>query len=236
MISYEVSLGLSLVGMMIAFQTLRLEELVVRQGDSVLGGLPALGLLLQPIGFLVFFASSFAETKRAPFDLPEGESEIVGFFIEYSGMQWGLMFLSEFVEIVVLAGITAAIFLGGWHPILFEGWLKANLTPLAFGAVCAAAFIVKMIFLMWLQLVIRWLLPRFRYDQVQKLCWKILLPTSLVNIFVTGAAVLIDPSLELLAWIGAGTIAVIVALTVWSGRAPAPAAEHGHGHAHAAGH
>ncbi len=236
MISYEVSLGLSLVGMMLAFQTLRLEELVARQGDAVLGGFPALGILLQPIGFLVFFTSSFAETKRAPFDLPEGESEIVGFFVEYSGMQWGLMFLSEFVEIVVLAGITAAIFLGGWHPIVFEGWLKANLTPLAFAAVCTAAFIVKMIFLMWLQLVIRWLLPRFRYDQVQKLCWKILLPTSLANIFVTGAAVLIDPSLQLLAWIGVGVIGVIVALTVWSGSsAPAPAADHGHAHA-AAGH
>ena len=235
MISYEVSLGLSLVGMMIAFQTLRLEELVVRQGDAVLGGFPALGLLLQPIGFLVFFTSSFAETKRAPFDLPEGESEIVGFFVEYSGMQWGLMFLSEFVEIVVLAGITATIFLGGWHPILFEGWLKANLSPFAFAAVCAGAFIVKMIFLMWLQLVIRWLLPRFRYDQVQKLCWKILLPTSLANIFVTAAAVLIDPSLQLLSWIGVGVIAVIVALTVWSSSAPAPAADHGHAHA-SAGH
>jgi NADH-quinone oxidoreductase subunit H len=235
MISYEVSLGLSLVGMMIAFQSLRLEEMVVKQGLPVLGGIPALGIILQPLGFLVFFASSFAETKRAPFDLPEGESEIVGFFIEYSGMQWGLMFLAEFIEIVVLAGITAAIFLGGWHPIFFEGWLKANLTPLAFASVCVLAFLVKMIFLMWLQLVIRWLLPRFRYDQVQKLCWKILLPTALVNIFVTGAAVLIDPSLQLLAWIGIGVIAVIVAITAWSGRAPAPAAEHGHAHA-VAGH
>jgi NADH-quinone oxidoreductase subunit H len=236
MISYEVALGLSLVGMMIALQTLRLEEMVVRQGMPVLGGLPALGILIQPLGFLVFFASAFAETKRAPFDLPEGESEIVGFFIEYSGMQWGLMFLAEFIEIVVLAGLTTAIFLGGWHPIVFEGWLKANLSPLAFGAVCVLAFLVKMIFMMWLQLVIRWLLPRFRYDQVQKLCWKILLPTSLANVFITGAAVLIDPSLQLLMWIGIGTIGVIVALTAWSGRAAAPAAEHGHGHAHATGH
>jgi NADH-quinone oxidoreductase subunit H len=237
MLSYEVSLGLSLVGMMLAFQTLRLEELVQKQGLPVLGGLPGVGILLQPIGFLVFFASSFAETKRAPFDLPEGESEIVGFFVEYSGMQWGLMFLAEFVEIVVLAGITTAIFLGGWQPILFQAQFDALLAakPLWGAALGAGIFIAKMIFLMWLQLVIRWLLPRFRYDQVQKLCWKILLPTSIANIFVTAAAVLIDPSLQLLAWIGAGVIAVIVALTVWSGRAPAPAAEHGHAHA-AAGH
>ncbi|MGB8933055.1 MAG: complex I subunit 1 family protein [Anaeromyxobacteraceae bacterium] len=237
MISYEVSLGLSLVGMMLAFQTLRLEELVAKQGIPVLGGLPGVGILLQPIGFLVFFTSSFAETKRAPFDLPEGESEIVGFFVEYSGMQWGLMFLAEFVEIVVLAGITTAIFFGGWQPILFQSQFDAFLAaqPLYGAALGAAIFIAKMIFLMWLQLVIRWLLPRFRYDQVQKLCWKILLPTSLANIFVTAAAVLIDPSLQLLAWIGVGVIAVIVALTVWSSRAPAPAAEHGHAHA-AAGH
>ena len=99
MIGYEVSLGLSLVGTMIAYQSLRLEDMVTAQGSAL-----KLGLLLQPVGFLVFFASAFAETKRAPFDLPEGESEIVGYFVEYSGMQFGLMFLSEFVEIVVLSG------------------------------------------------------------------------------------------------------------------------------------
>jgi NADH-quinone oxidoreductase subunit H len=238
MLGYEVSLGLSLVGTMLAFQTLRLEEMVARQGDLVLGGVPALGILLQPVGFLVFFTSAFAETKRAPFDLPEGESEIVGYFVEYSGMQFGLMFLAEFVEIAILAGVTTAVFLGGWHPILFEGWLKENLPPLAFAAIGAGAFLAKMIVLMWLQLLIRWLLPRFRFDQVQKLCWKILLPTSLANIFVTAAAVLIDPSLQLLAWIGIAFIAVIVALTAWAAKAPAEAGAHGHGadhgHAHAA--
>jgi NADH-quinone oxidoreductase subunit H len=235
MISYEVSLGLSLVGTMIAFRTLRLEEMVVAQGQGVLGPVPALGILLQPLGFLVFFASAFAETKRAPFDLPEGESEIVGYFVEYSGMQFGLMFLAEFVEIVVLSGVVTAVFLGGWHPILFEGWLRANLSPLAFAAVGGGAFLAKMIVLMWLQLTIRWLLPRFRYDQIQKLCWKILLPVSLVNVFVTGAAVLIDPSLRLLAWIGVATLVAIGAITAAASRAPsAPAEEHG---AHAvAGH
>jgi NADH-quinone oxidoreductase subunit H len=147
------------------------------------------------------------------------------------------MFLAEFVEIVVLAGITAAVFLGGWQPIIFQAQFDQLLAqkPLWGAALGAGIFISKMIFLMWLQLVIRWLLPRFRYDQVQKLCWKILLPTSIANIFVTAAAVLIDPSLQLLAWIGVGVIAVIVALTVSSSRAPAPAADHGHAHA-AAGH
>jgi len=233
MISYEVSLGLSLVGSMLAFRTLRLEEMVVAQGQSVLGPVPALGILLQPVGFLVFFASAFAETKRAPFDLPEGESEIVGYFLEYSGMQFGLMFLSEFVEIVILSGVVAAVFLGGWHPIFFEGWLRANLQPLAFGAIAGGAFFVKMIVVIWLQMVIRWLLPRFRYDQIQQLCWKILLPVSLVNVFVTAAVVLIDPSLQLLTWIGIATLVAIGAITAAASRVPSQE-EHG---AHAvAGH
>ncbi len=234
MISYEVSLGLSLVGTMIAFRTLRLEEMVAAQGQAVLGPIPALGILLQPVGFLVFFASAFAETKRAPFDLPEGESEIVGYFVEYSGMQFGLMFLSEFVEIVVLSGIITAVFLGGWHPIVFEEPLRASLSPLAFAAVGGGVFMAKMVVLMWLQLTIRWLLPRFRYDQIQKLCWKILLPVAIVNVFVTGAAVLIDPSLKLLAWIGVATLVAIGAVTAAASRTT-PQSDAGAAHA-AAGH
>ncbi len=237
MVSYEVSMGLSLVGAMMAYRTLRLEDMVAAQGAPVLGGFPALGLLLQPIGFLIFFTSGFAETKRAPFDLPEGESEIVGYFIEYSGMKFGMMFLAEFLEIAVFAGVLTAVFLGGWHPFIGEAWLRQNLSPLWFAAVGGGAFLVKMIVLMWLQLVIRWLLPRFRYDQIQQLCWKILLPAALVNVFVTGAAILLDPSLELLAWIGLLTIVVIGVLVAASGRkAPAQAPHGAHGAAHAAGH
>ncbi len=241
MISYEVSLGLSLVGCMLAYRTLRLDDMVVAQGQTVLGMLPALGILLQPVGFLIFFASAFAETKRAPFDLPEGESEIVGYFVEYSGMKFGLLFLAEFVEIVVLSGIVTAVFLGGWHPILFEGTLRASLTPFWFAAVGAGAFLVKMIVMMWLQLTIRWLLPRFRFDQIQKLCWKILLPAALTNVFVTAAALLIDPSMHLLALLGIITLVVIAVLTAAVYRTPAPGAAHahggaahGHGDAHAA--
>ncbi len=236
MISYEVSLGLSLVGVMIAYRTVNLQAMTIAQGAEVLGPVPALGLLLQPLGFLVFFTSSFAETKRAPFDLPEGESEIVGYFLEYSGMKFGLLFLAEFVEVVILAAVTTAVFLGGWHPIFFEGWMKANLDPLLFGAICATAFLAKVILLTWLQLIIRWLLPRFRYDQIQGLCWKLLLPGALVNVFVTGAAVLVDPSLQVLAWIGVAEIVAIFGITLSVSK---PQVAHGdaHGHAaHAAGH
>jgi NADH-quinone oxidoreductase subunit H len=244
MISYEVSLGLSLVGTMMAYQTLQLDEMVVAQGRAVLGPIPAIGLLLQPVGFLIFFASGFAETKRAPFDLPEGESEIVGYFIEYSGMKFGMMFLAEFLEITVFAGVITAVFLGGWHPLVVDTeWLRQHLVPLAFAGVCAGSFLVKMIVMIWLQLTIRWLLPRFRYDQIQQLCWKILLPVALVNIFVTGAAILIDPSLKLLAILGVVTILLVGVLVGQSGKAPAAAGGHGHGghghddaHGHATAH
>jgi NADH-quinone oxidoreductase subunit H len=240
MISYEVSLGLSLVGMMLAFRTLQLDRMVVLQGTPVIGPIPALGILLQPVGFLIFFASAFAETKRAPFDLPEGESEIVGYFVEYSGMKFGLMFLAEFMEIVVLSGVVTAVFLGGWQPIVVSmDWLRQAVGPVWAAAIGAATFLLKMIFMMWLQLTIRWLLPRFRFDQIQKLCWKILLPAAITNVFVTAAALLLDTSpsrLEILAWLGVATIVVIAIITGAASRAPQPAADHAGGHAHAAGH
>ena len=239
MISYEVSLGLSLVGAMMAFHTLRLEEMTTAQGQLLWGWLPALGVFLQPLGAILFFVSAFAETKRTPFDLPEGESEIVGYFVEYPGMKFGMMMLAEFIEIVVLAAITAAIFFGGWHPVFFEEWLRANLSPLGFAAVCAGAFLGKTLLLCWLQLMIRWTLPRFRFDQIQTLCWKMLLPVALANTFLTGALVLWDPTLHALAVVGLVELGAIVLLTLVAARAPARAATHG-GHgahaAHATGH
>jgi NADH-quinone oxidoreductase subunit H len=235
MIGYEVSLGLSLVGCMMAYQSLRLEQMVESQGQLLWGFLPALGVFLQPLAMLVFFTSAFAETKRAPFDLPEGESEIVGYFVEYPGMKFGMMFLAEFIEVVVLAAITAAVFFGGWHPVFFEGTLRdwAGEGTVLWAAICAGAFLGKILLLCWLQLVIRWTLPRFRFDQIQKLCWKILLPVCIANVFLTGAVILIDPSLELLAVIGLVEIVAIVAITAAVSRQgdAAPAAP---AHAHAA--
>jgi NADH-quinone oxidoreductase subunit H len=237
MISYEVSLGLSLVGCMMAFQSLRLDDMVRAQGQLLWGGLPALGFFLQPVGLLVFFVSAFAETKRAPFDLPEGESEIVGYFLEYPGMKFGMMFLAEFIEVVVLAAITAAIFFGGWHPVFFEGWLRQNLSPAWFAAACAGAFLTKVLLLCWLQLVIRWTLPRFRFDQIQKLCWKMLLPVTLANVFVTAALILVDPSLELLALLGLAEIFAIVVITAAASRKGVPVAKPAaHAASAAAGH
>jgi NADH-quinone oxidoreductase subunit H len=141
---------------------------------------------------------------------------------------------------VVLSGVVTAVFLGGWQPIVVSmEWLRQAVGPVWAAAIGAAAFLLKMIFLMWLQLTIRWLLPRFRFDQIQKLCWKILLPAGLANVFVTAAALLLDTSpsrLEIVAWLGVATIVVIAVITGAVSRAPQPAADHAGGHAHAAGH
>ncbi len=225
MISYEVALGLSLVGMMIAFSTVQVPALVDGQAHYLWQlsrdfdfGLPAWGIILQPTGFVLFFAAAFAETKRAPFDLPEGDSEIIGYFVEYSGMKFGMFMISEFVEVVVLAAVTTSIFFGGYHLPFGEQWLARQppiaANPWVLGIILSTVFWIKVIILCWFQLAIRWTFPRFRYDQLQALGWKMLLPAGLLNVFVTGALVLWDPSLRALALFGLLEIAVVAALTV----------------------
>ncbi len=256
MISYEVALGLSLVGMMIAFGTVQLggpagmSEMQSRYlwGGHIGGfdiGLPAWGIFLQPLGFVLFFAAAFAETKRAPFDVPEGESEIIGYFVEYSGMQFGLFMISEFVEVVVLAAVLVAIFFGAWYLPFGNEWVMGlsifqyktaggfEVGNILQGAFFASVFWGKVIFLCFIQLLIRWTLPRFRYDQIQTLGWKILLPVGLVNLFVTGALILWDPSLRMLALCGFLEIGIVLALTIVPRPAERAATE---ALAHAGGH
>jgi len=242
MISYEVALGLGLVGIMMAFSTVRLTDMTAAQGMYLWRtgggfdfGLPAWGIFLQPIGFILFFTASLAETKRAPFDLPESDSEIIGYFVEYSGMKFGLFMISEFAEIVILSAVTTAIFLGGYHLPFGHEWLAQQAifrdNPLLWGSLLGMVFWAKVLILCWVQLTIRWTFPRFRYDQVQSLGWKILLPLGLVNLFVTGALVLWDPSLQLLGIVGIALLLIVFAITVASA---AGAEAHGGGHGHPA--
>jgi NADH-quinone oxidoreductase subunit H len=191
MVSYEVTLGLSLVGCVLVFGSLRLEQMVLWQHQH------AWGVLVQPLGFLLFLTAAIAESKRTPFDLPEGESEIVaGYFLEYSGMKFAAFFLGELMEIVVLAALLAVFFFGGWDlPFLYADGIHFKLPFLAavhwpLGHIWVvllqvAGFGAKVAGLIFLQMAIRWTLPRFRYDQLMDLGWKVLLPLSLANVALT---------------------------------------------------
>jgi NADH-quinone oxidoreductase subunit H len=193
LISYEVALGLSLVGLIMVFPSLRLSEIVRFQGGLLFGFLPKWGIFLQPLGFAVFFLAALAETKRVPFDLPEGESEIIGFFTEYGGLKWGLFMMTDFLEVIVVSCLAATLFFGGWQvPWLGAGgfrfpWGGAWALPAwLVTALQVLSFNLKVVFFCWLQVLIRWTYPRFRYDQVMDFGWKFLVPAGAVNILATG--------------------------------------------------
>ncbi len=193
MISYEIALGISIVGVVMIFGTLDLQELVRAQGNYLFGFLPMWGIFLQPVAFLVFLTAALAETKRVPFDLPEGESEIIGYFVEYSGMKFGMFFMTDFIETVMVACLAATLFFGGWQvPYLFPDgfhfpWgamIPVNqMTYVLFGI---GSFSLKVLAFCWLFMTIRWTLPRFRYDQLMRLGWKILFPIAIANVLATG--------------------------------------------------
>jgi len=207
MISYELALGLSVIGVLMVYGTLELQEIARDQGtlmrdllptwlgflQPVIGWLPAWGIFLQPLAFLLFFTAAVAETKRLPFDLPEGESELVaGYHVEYSGGKFLMFFAGEFAEIVTAAGLMTTLFFGAWQVpyLLRDGfhfpWGATLLLPhLAVVLLQVGAFTLKVVFFCWLQILLRWSVPRFRYDQVMRLGWKMLLPLALINVAVT---------------------------------------------------
>ncbi len=265
MISYEISLGLALMGLLLVFSSLRLTDIVAGQGQLIWGFLPKWGVVVQPVGFVLFLTAMFAETNRNPFDLPEGESEIVaGFHLEYSSMKFALFFMAEYANMVVAAMLITTLFFGGYQipwlprsvleahaglllPLLLActalacGWisqlyfrraqqergkfhdardrepgllgglfvvvalaalLALALRPWAIGPVGASvfatlvqvsAFLVKVVFFSWLFIWVRWTLPRFRYDQLMRLGWKVMLPLGLANMAVTALVVALIP-------------------------------------------
>lgn len=189
MMSYEVTMGLSLMGIFLLYGTLEPQQLVLAQGTNVLDW----GIVKQPLAFIIFFIAAIAETKRAPFDLPEGEPELIGYFVEYSGMRFGIFFLAEFIETIFLSAMVTTVFFGGWQvPGLHEdGFSFWKMPHYAVTLIHVAAWSVKILFFCWLQLLIRWTLPRFRPDQLMRLGWKQLLPLSLVNLVVTALIALL---------------------------------------------
>ncbi len=184
MFSYELAMGIALVTMILIYQSLDLYSIVEAQRSFL-----EWGIFKAPIAFIVLFAVGMAETKRAPFDLPEAESELVsGYFTEYSGMKFLLFWMGEFAEIALFSLLFSLLFFGGWHvPGLPspQGVWPWWLAILGHGVLMA-----KVIFFCVLQIVIRWTLPRFRFDQLMGLGWKILLPLSLVNLMATAAIVI----------------------------------------------
>lgn len=196
MLSYEITMGLALMGVVLSYGSLSLQDITRAQGGYLWGWLPAYGIFVQPLAFFLFMTAALAETKRVPFDLPEGESEIIGYFVEYSGMKFGMFFLTDLVETVLVACLMTTFFLGGWqvpylHPDGFHFPWGASI-PLAHGWVTALgilSFMSKVVFFNWLFMAIRWTLPRFRYDQLMNLGWKVLFPASLFNTAVTSIVV-----------------------------------------------
>ncbi len=257
MISYEISMGLAIMGLMLIFATLRLTDIVGGQGDLIFGFLPKWGIVVQPLGFVLFITAVFAETNRNPFDLPEGESELVaGFHLEYSSLKFALFFMAEYCHMVVGAALITCFYFGGYQiPWLPRPALEAHaggllsaslLATLLMSAVFAGlfarrvqreknkfgdardrepglgmgfwlmiaagavgglllkpwqigpqgaelvatlfqvgTFVSKVVFFAWLFIWVRWTLPRFRYDQLMHLGWKVMLPLGLANLVVT---------------------------------------------------
>ncbi|MBI3779951.1 MAG: NADH-quinone oxidoreductase subunit NuoH [candidate division NC10 bacterium] len=168
MISYELSLGLSVVGVVMLSESLSLVQIVNAQSTAWF-------IVLQPIGFLIFLICAIAETNRAPFDLPEAETELVaGFHVEYSSMKFAMYFMAEYANMITVAAMATTLFLGGWR--------GPFLPPVVW-------FLVKLFLLIFLFIWIRATLPRFRYDQLMRFGWKVLLPVALANIMITAAFV-----------------------------------------------
>jgi NADH-quinone oxidoreductase subunit H len=191
-ISYELALGLSLIGPLLVFGTVDLYEVVKWQE------LHWWGVIVQPAAFILFFVAGVAETKRIPFDLPEGESELAaGFHIAYGSMKFAMFFLGEYVEVVILSGLMVTFFLGGWTlPVYDTSGLAIHIDFLDVHWTYAlphwlmlviqmGVFATKVVALCWFQLMIRWTLPKFRYDQIMDLCWRYIAPLALANIVVT---------------------------------------------------
>jgi NADH-quinone oxidoreductase subunit H len=195
--SAEIAIGASIMGVVMWYGSLSLQDIVRAQGDLLFGWIPKWGILTQPLAFVLFLTAGIAATKRIPFDMPEGESEIIGYFVEYSGMKFGMFAMADFLETVVIAGLTTSLFLGGWQvPYLYETGFRfpwggtLGLPHLLVVLLQVGAFSLKVVVVIFIMMLIRWTLPRFRYDQAMRLGWLGLFPLSILNIVLTGAVLL----------------------------------------------
>jgi NADH-quinone oxidoreductase subunit H len=200
MVSYEVAMGLSLVGALMFARTLSLSGVVSAQaGDSIWY------VLYQPVGFLIFLVSGIAENNRAPFDLPEAESELVaGFHTEYSGMRWSLFFMAEYAAMVVVSAVAVTVYLGGWYFPFVYRFTEAHGHHNLYVIVSLLVFITKVLVVLYLYFWLRWTLPRFRYDQLMDIGWKWLIPSALINIVLSAIGIFLVQAVN--GWRGFKTI------------------------------
>ncbi len=213
-ISYELALGLSIVGVIMMYGTFNLTDMINAQeglmnfkfmGNDFTINLPNWGIFYQPLAAVIFFAATFAESNRLPFDLAEGEAELVaGFHVEYGGFKMLLFFIGEYGHMMVASGLMITFFLGGWHIpwVTYESvlaWAQgvtatATGASLLTGLIHFLAFNVKFAIFLWIFIQVRWTLPRFRYDQLMDLGWKTMLPWALFNTILTAIVIFVAHS------------------------------------------
>ncbi len=181
LISYELSMGMSIIGVIMIAGSLRLDAIVEMQAGW------RWNAILSPIGFITFVVASFAETNRLPFDLPEAEPELVGgYHTEYSGLKFGTFFLAEYANMITSSALIVTLFLGGWQvPFSFEA------APIVSSLIHIAAFVVKVAAMLLFYIWIRWTIPRFRYDQLMNLGWKVMLPLSILGVIQVAIFILV---------------------------------------------
>ena len=197
MISYELVLGLTVLGVILVYGTVDLRTIAQAQSGVLLGFLPAWGVFYQPFAAILFLTAAVAENKRIPFDLPEAESELIaGYFTEYSAMKMGLFMFAEFIEIAIIAALFTTLFLGGYNlPFMTDDGFAlpgGKSIAMSHGVVLVTqlvVFLVKVMLMCSFQILVRWSLPRFRYDQLLRFAWKFMFPLALVNLSVTVLAV-----------------------------------------------
>ncbi len=197
MISYEVVIGLTVLGLILIFGTVDLGSIVRQQSGVVLGFLPAWGVVYQPFAAVLFMTAAIAENKRIPFDLPEAESELIaGYYTEYTAMKMGLFMFAEFIEIAIIGALFTTLFLGGYNlPYMNDNGFTlpgGHVIAMSHGAVVVTqllVFLLKIMLVCSFQILVRWSLPRFRYDQLLAFAWKFMLPLALANLTLTAVLV-----------------------------------------------
>lgn len=191
MISYEVVVVLSVLPVIMIYSASGLQDIIIKQSGTIFGFIPNWGIFLQPVSFILFFTATLAENKRTPFDVVEGESEIIGYFIEHGSMRFAAFMFAEYIEIILFSMLISIFFFGGWQvPYLNEygfniGSFFMPVNHYLIVLMQLASFMIKTVLFSVIVIMIRWTLPRFRFDQIMKLSWQVLLPVGIINLLIT---------------------------------------------------